>query len=117
MNYVNQELHPYIQPEELSGELVTEVGQAYTPRQILQQFVNQDIHVRAKTPTDFYDDTNTTEDALFENVIESEDQFDLRENLRLLREEKPSKVVQQKESTNEETDAASAASEDVDDVG
>jgi len=62
------------------GELITQPNQAFTPRQILEQFARNEVVPSIYEPTDALDDDNVPDDDM-ENMIEFEDKIDAEGHL------------------------------------
>lgn len=95
---INQRITP---EREFSTLLITQPNQAFTPRQILEQFARNEVVPTMNQSTDALDDSNYSEDELLESdVIEFEDEIEaqsyINENQFRLYEEK-----QQKDNTGD----------------
>lgn len=66
---------------DLDNQLITQPNQAFTPRQILEQFARNEIIPSMNEPSDNIYDDGTNEDALVHDVIEFEDQIDAENHL------------------------------------
>lgn len=89
---INQRITP---EREFSKLLITQPNQAFTPRQILEQFARNEVVPTMNSSTDALDDSNYSEDELLDSdVIEFEDEIEaqsyLNENQFRLYEEQQS---------------------------
>lgn len=65
----------------MSTQTITQPNQAFTPRQILEQFARGEIIPSEYSPSDTIDDTSCTEDQLVNDVIEFEDAIEAENHL------------------------------------
>lgn len=66
--------------DKFSQQLVTQPNQAFTPRQILEQFARNEVIPSYNQSTDMIDDEHFSEEEM-ENIIEFEDQFEAAQHL------------------------------------
>lgn len=65
---------------------ITEPSQAFTPRQILDQFARGELSVKTFSPTDGLSENNYTEDQLLDgDVVSFEDEFEAQDYMNDLR--------------------------------
>lgn len=67
--------------EEMSHLTITQPNQAFTPRQILEQFARNEVIPSEYQPSDNIDDSNTSEESMVNDVIEFEDKIDAENHL------------------------------------
>lgn len=61
--------------------LITQPNQAFTPRQILEQFARGEVIPSEYHPSDNIDDSTTSEESMINDVIEFEDKIDAENHL------------------------------------
>lgn len=67
--------------EPFDVHLITQPNQAFTPRQILEQFARGEVVPSEFRPSDNIDESNTSEESLINDVIEFEDKIDAENHL------------------------------------
>lgn len=64
-----------------SKKLITQPNEAFTPRQILEQFARGEVLPSQYSPSDSINDVNFSDDQLINDVIEFDDEFDAQQHL------------------------------------
>lgn len=94
-----------------AGVLITQPNQAFTPRQIIEQFARNEIVPSMYSPTDSLDDEHfTDEELLSDNVIEFNDKIDAEAHLI----ENQYRIYEEKQTTNSVRDGSQEASNETD---
>lgn len=80
--------------------LLSEPNQAFTPRQILEQFARNELSAKIFDPSDMIDSDNYSDDQMVDGVVDFEDEFEATQFM------KETKVVKDEPKKNESVSAS-----------